>query len=191
MNVFEEATLFAIEAHKGQTRKMSNTPYILHPLEVAAIAGTMTDELEVLAAAVLHDTVEDCNVDPYVIRDKFGSRVYALVMAETEDKMLDISLVDSWKTRKQDSLIVLENTKDRGVKILWLSDKLSNMRSFYRESEKSGGEFLTHLHQKDPKMQYWYFNSIAKLLESELGNTDAYKEYVYLLNKFARNVGAI
>ena len=191
MNVFEEATLFAIEAHKGQTRKMSNTPYILHPLEVAAIAGTMTDELEVLAAAVLHDTVEDCNVDPYVIRDKFGSRVYALVMAETEDKMLDISLVDSWKTRKQDSLIVLENTKDRGVKILWLSDKLSNMRSFYRESEKSGGEFLTHLHQKDPKMQYWYFDSIAKLLESELGDTDAYKEYVYLLNKFARNVGAI
>ena len=191
MNVFEEAVAFAMEAHKGQTRKMSNTPYILHPLEVAAIAGTMTDELEVLAAAVLHDTVEDCNVDPYVIRDKFGSRVYALVMAETEDKMLDISLVDSWKTRKQDSLIVLENTKDRGVKILWLSDKLSNMRSFYRESEKSGGEFLTHLHQKDPKMQYWYFDSIAKLLESELGDTDAYKEYVYLLNKFARNVGAI
>ena len=191
MNVFEEATLFAIEAHKGQTRKMSNTPYILHPLEVAAIAGTMTDELEVLAAAVLHDTVEDCNVDPYVIRDKFGSRVYALVMAETEDKMLDISLVDSWKTRKQDSLIVLENTKDRGVKILWLSDKLSNMRSFYRESEKSGGEFLTHLHQKDPKLQYWYFSSIAKLLESELGDTDAYREYVYLLEKFAKNVGAI
>ena len=191
MNVFEEAVAFAMEAHSGQTRKMSNTPYILHPLEVAAIAGTMTDELEVMAAAVLHDTVEDCNVDPYVIRDKFGSRVYALVMAETEDKMLDISLVDSWKTRKQDSLIVLENTKDRGVKILWLSDKLSNMRSFYRESEKSGGEFLTHLHQKDPKLQYWYFSSIARLLESELGDTDAYREYVYLLDKFAKNVGAI
>lgn len=191
MNVFEEAVAFAMEAHSGQTRKMSNTPYILHPLEVAAIAGTMTDELEVMAAAVLHDTVEDCNVDPYVIRDKFGSRVYALVMAETEDKMLNISLVDSWQTRKQDSLIVLENTKDRGVKILWLSDKLSNMRSFYRESEKSGGEFLTHLHQKDPKLQYWYFSSIARLLESELGDTDAYREYVYLLDKFAKNVGAI
>ncbi len=191
MNVFEEAVAFAMEAHSGQTRKMSNTPYILHPLEVAAIAGTMTDELEVMAAAVLHDTVEDCNVDPYVIRDKFGSRVYALVMAETEDKMLNISLVDSWQTRKQDSLIVLENTKDRDVKILWLSDKLSNMRSFYRESEKSGGEFLTHLHQKDPKLQYWYFSSIARLLESELGDTDAYREYVYLLDKFAKNVGAI
>lgn len=191
MNVLEEAIAFATKAHEGQTRKMSNTPYILHPLEVAAIAGTMTDELEVMAAAVLHDTVEDCGVDPNTIRDKFGSRVYALVMSETEDKMLDISLVDSWKTRKEDSLIVLSTTKDRGVKVLWLSDKLSNLRSFYRESEKSGGEFLTHLHQKDPKMQYWYFNSIAQLLESELKDTDAYKEYVDLLEKFAKNVGAI
>ena len=54
---FDEAVTFATAAHSGQTRKMQNIPYILHPMEVAAIASTMTECEEILMAALLHDTV--------------------------------------------------------------------------------------------------------------------------------------
>ena len=54
MTILDEAILFAAEAHSGACRKGSRVPYILHPLEAAAIAAAMTDDLEVLAAAVLH-----------------------------------------------------------------------------------------------------------------------------------------
>ncbi|MBR0412217.1 MAG: bifunctional (p)ppGpp synthetase/guanosine-3',5'-bis(diphosphate) 3'-pyrophosphohydrolase [Eubacterium sp.] len=56
-DVFEKAVSFAARAHRGQKRK-DGSIYILHPLEVAVIAGTMTHDEDVIAAAVLHDTVE-------------------------------------------------------------------------------------------------------------------------------------
>lgn len=183
MNVLEEAVIFATEAHKGQVRKMSNTPYILHPMEVSAIIGTMTNELETMAAGVLHDTVEDCGVDPLTIREKFGLRVYALVQSETEDKLSDRPPADTWQERKEESLIMLAHTKDREVKVLWLADKLSNMRSFYREYQKNGDDIWLSLNQKDPKMHGWYYGTIAKYLASELSDTAAYDEYVYLVNQ--------
>ena len=55
----DDAIEFATKKHTEQTRKRENTPYILHPLEAAAIVGTLTSDDEVLAAAVLHDTVEE------------------------------------------------------------------------------------------------------------------------------------
>lgn len=183
MNVLEEAIIFATEAHSGQTRKMSSIPYILHPLEVASIISTMTEDLDVMAAGVLHDTIEDCNVPAEEIRNKFGSRVYALVMTETEDKMVVLSPEDTWVTRKEDSLLVLSATQDRDAKILWLGDKLSNMRSFYRTYLEIGDEMWNHLHMKDPSMHKWYYQSIADILKPDLGETIAYQEYVELLGK--------
>lgn len=182
MNVLEEAIVFATKAHEGQKRKLANIPYILHPLEVAAIISTMTTDLETMAAGVLHDTVEDCGVDPKEIREKFGPRVAALVQSETEDRQSTKSAAESWIERKEDSLLVLRLTTDRDVKILWLGDKLSNMRSFYREYAKNGNEFLNALHQKDPKMQHWYYKTIADYL-SDLSDTAAYKEYTELVEK--------
>ena len=189
MNVLEEAILFAVNAHQGQTRKMANTPYILHPLEVASIIATMTGDLETMAAGVLHDTIEDCGVDPLTIREKFGSRVYALVMSETEDRQGGRSDEESWMDRKEESLLMLGNTRDIEVKKLWLGDKLSNIRSFAREHRKHGDEIWNQLHQKDPAMQRWYYETIAKLLE-ELSDTDAYREYVSLVAEIFGSAGA-
>lgn len=58
MDVFEKAIKFAVEAHGGDFRKGTRTPYIVHPMEAAAIVATMTDDEKVLTAAMLHDTVE-------------------------------------------------------------------------------------------------------------------------------------
>lgn len=84
MTLLDEAIIFAVQAHSGQVRKGTNRPYILHPLEAAAIVASMTDDLEVIAAAVLHDTMEDANVSLAEITSKFGPRVAGLVQAETE-----------------------------------------------------------------------------------------------------------
>ena len=59
MNLLEEAIIYATVLHQGVRRKNSDIPYILHPLEVAQILSTMTDDQEIIAAGVLHDVVED------------------------------------------------------------------------------------------------------------------------------------
>lgn len=179
MDVLDEAIVYATRLHAGQTRKMSNTPYILHPLEVAGIIATMTESRETMAAGVLHDTIEDCNADPREIRRLFGPRVSALVQSETEDRLSTRSAEETWQERKEESLLMLANTKDLDVKILWLGDKLSNMRSFARAYRKKGNAIFSGLHQKDPAVQGWYYKTIAENL-TELADTDAYREYVAL-----------
>lgn len=176
-----EAICFATACHAGQVRKLANTPYILHPLEVASIIGTITNDEDTMIAGLLHDTVEDCGLDPKVIREKFGARVAALVQCETEDKLSDRPPEETWVQRKAESLLILKTTKDLSVKIMWLGDKLSNIRSFHREYMKVGDAVWQPLNQKDPKMQAWYYKTIAKYL-SELGDTAAYKEYTEHVN---------
>lgn len=179
---FNEAIGFAVRAHAGQVRKLANTPYILHPLEVASILGTMTNDEDILIAGLLHDTVEDCGADPKEIKRLFGARAAALVQSETEDKLSDRPPAETWMERKQDSLLFLQHTKDIGVKMLWLGDKLSNIRSFYREYMKNGDEIWNALHQHDPKMHAWYYRTVASCL-SELSETAAYREYAELVEK--------
>ena len=180
-DIFEEAICFAVEKHSGQVRKLADSPYILHPIEVASIVGTMTNDKEVLAAAVLHDTVEDTDATIEEIREKFGKRVSLLVMTETEDKRENKPPAQTWQLRKEETLLILENTKDIAVKMMWLGDKLSNIRSFAREYSKCGHEFWKGFNQKDPAKQSWYYRTIARYL-IQLKDYDAYKEYVTLVD---------
>lgn len=186
LDIFDKAVEFAVKKHSGQLRKLSSVPYILHPMEVAAIVGTMTDDREVLAAAVLHDTVEDTDTTLEEIRDNFGKRVQLLVMTETEDKREDKPAAETWELRKEESLIILSNTKDINVKKMWLGDKLSNVRSFAREYRAHGDVLWNEMNQKDPKKQAWYYFTIAKCL-SELKDYDAYIEYVTLIKYIFQN----
>ena len=191
MDIFERALCFAVEKHSGQLRKLANTPYILHPVEVAAIVGTMTDDKEVLAAAVLHDAVEDTDTTLEEIEENFGRRVALLVMTETENKREDRPEAETWEIRKEETLIILEHTKDLGVKMMWLGDKLSNIRSFAREYRKVGDALWLNLNQKDPARQAWYYKKIAGCL-SELKEYDAYREYISLVKYvFKDYVGGI
>ena len=180
MNLLEEAICFAVAAHAGMVRKDGTTPYILHPLEAASICSTVSSDPAILAAAVLHDTVEDTDVTPEEIRERFGERVAALVASETEDAFPELSAEDSWALRKEASLRHLKEAAGRDVKILWLGDKLSNLRSFYRLFRKEGSAMWLRLHQKDPARQAWYYRGVAEAL-SELAETDAWQELHYYI----------
>ncbi len=179
-NVFERAVDFALEAHRGQRRK-DGSIYILHPLEVAVIAGTMTRDEEVLAAAVLHDTVEDTDVTAQDILDNFGERIAELVAHETEDKRPDMPASESWKIRKVESLAVLKDSS-RDSKILWVADKVSNMRSLYKDYATLGEKVFERFNEKNPKEQRWYHDTVIEYT-NELADTRAHKEYKELFDR--------
>ena len=180
--IFYDALEFAIKAHEGVVRKSVNTPFILHPMEVANIVASITENREVMAAAFLHDCVEDANIPIDEIREKFGDEVALLVESETEDKRRYMLPEESWQIRKEESLEILKNSDNINVKILWLADKLSNMRSFYRTYRKKGNDMWKDFHQGDPKKQEWYYRSVAEYTK-ELDNTYAYHEFNYLIDK--------
>ena len=104
MELVSEAIAFAVKAHDGMRRKNSELPYILHPMEAAVIVGSMSDDPCLIAAAVLHDVVEDAGVSLETVGEKFGARVRALVASETEDKRADLPPSDTWRIRKEESL---------------------------------------------------------------------------------------
>ena len=181
MSKLDDAIRFATEAHSGQHRKVKNSPYIVHPLEALTICASLTDEEDVLCASVLHDVVEDANRGLEEIEQKFGPRVAALVNCETEDKRRDLPPELTWHIRKEETLNRLKASVDEGVKIMWLADKLSNVRSFYMAYLKQGDAFWNMFHQKDKKEQAWYYKEIYKVLKPSFEDTLAFKEFEQLL----------
>lgn len=88
IETFEEAIAFAVQAHKGQTRKGDGRPYILHPMSVMLriYKAKRSENMFLLGTvAILHDTVEDCNVTLQQITEKFGLYVAAIVEELTLD----------------------------------------------------------------------------------------------------------
>ena len=179
--VLEEAIFLAASAHAGEYRKLADIPAILHPMEVAVIASTMTADPEVLAAALLHDTVEDTDTTPDMIRAACGERVARLVASETENRPEGVSPEASWKARKEESLKELAACQDRDVKILWLSDKLSNIRSIARKKKQAGDAIWMSFHERDPREHEWYYTAVRDLLR-EFEGTEAYTEYCALID---------
>ena len=176
MELVSEAIAFAVKAHDGMRRKKNELPYILHPMEAAVIVGTMTDNQDIIAAAVLHDVVEDAGVSIEEIEEKFGKRVRELVASETEDKRADLPPADTWRIRKEESLTVLRKTEDVGVLMVWLGDKLANMRSIYRDWKVEGDAMWQRFNQKSVTEQAWYYRAIITLTE-RLSDTSAWIEY--------------
>lgn len=182
MNLLEEAIIYSTVMHQGKVRKITRSPYILHPIEVAQILSTMTDDMEIIAAGVLHDIVEDTDGTIREIEKRFGDRVALLVDSETEKDYPGEDRAATWRRRKEDSLQKLKSSTDEGVKMLWLADKLSNIRSLAGAYGEMGDKLWDHLHQKDPAVHQWYYRSIAEYVEMELNKTGAYKEYVDRIN---------
>lgn len=188
MTKLERAITYAIQAHHGMVRKREKTPYILHPLEVVTILAGLTNDEDVLCAAALHDTVEDTDTTLEEIEALFGHRVMELVKSETENKRVGLPPAQTWQLRKKESLGVLEKTKDLQIKMLWLADKLANMRSLHRLWRREGNQMWKGFNQENPVLQAWYYRSIADL-SSELQDNDAWKEYKYLVDMIFEGVG--
>lgn len=171
------AAEFAARAHDGQVRKGSGMPYIVHPMEVAVICASLTDDEEVIAAALLHDVLEDTDAAFDEVEKLFGSRVTRIVAGESEDKREGLPPAETWRVRKEESIEHLRTAADPAVRLVCLGDKLSNIRSIQRDYEKLGDAVWQRFNQKDPVQHAWYYRSLAEILECELGATEAWQEY--------------
>ena len=182
MNMLEEAIIYAAVMHQGKVRKFKSIPYILHPLEVSQILSTMTDDMEIITAGILHDIVEDTDGTLEEIEKRFGKRVAYLVSSESEQEYPGEDRRETWQRRKSEALLILKNSRDIGVKMLWLADKLANMRSLARIYSERGEAVWNELHQSDPEMQCWYYRTIAETVELSLNKTGAFKELIKHIN---------
>ena len=175
------AIVFAVRAHTGTERRGKGFPYIVHPLEAMEIVSTMTRDQELLAAAALHDTLEDTDVTMEQIRAEFGDRVASLVATETDIVIEGVADEDSWHARKQAAIDRLASAS-RDAKIVALGDKLSNMRAIARDFAVQGDALWNLFRVKDRKEHEWHYRGLAASLR-ELEDSFAYKEFKRLVDE--------
>lgn len=174
--MINKAIRFAVDAHEGQLRKGTTRPYILHPLEVGGIVARMTDDPELISAAILHDTVEDCEgITQEVLCREFSERVAHLVSQESEDKS------KTWLERKSDTIRRLKSAP-REVQMIALGDKLSNIRDIDRDYREVGEALWQRFRMKDKEIIGWYYKNIRESLKC-LEELPAYREYCALVEK--------
>lgn len=121
--VILSALQFAAHKHKGQYRKGGlNVPYINHPIDVATLLATVGEvrDVEILAAAMLHDTVEDTDTTPGELQRLFGAAIAKLVAEVTDDPGL--SSVDRKATQEAEAPF-----KSHRAKLIRLADKTCNI----------------------------------------------------------------
>lgn len=176
------AYAYAARAHLGQYRKKTRVPYFTHIITTMNYAVELTREIEVLQAAILHDTVEDTWVTLDDLRKEFGDRVARLVEAETENKRRNIPAAQTWEIRKRETIEHLK-VASLDVKLIVLADKTANLESIVREQHYLKTEIWNKFNQPDKSKQEWYFRAVREQL-MEFCDTSvmrAYDQYLKIL----------
>ncbi len=119
-----KAVHFAADRHRDQRRKDKGaTPYINHPVSLAHILTDEggIDDIDVLCAALLHDTIEDTDTTAEELRTHFGERITSIVLEVTDD------ITRHWTVRKQTQIDHAPYLSHE-AKLVKLADKISNLR---------------------------------------------------------------
>jgi myo-inositol-1(or 4)-monophosphatase len=185
-DLVDRAIVFAVKAHHNTERRGKGFPYIVHPLEAMEIVATITPDPELLAAAALHDTIEDTDVTVDDIRAAFGERIATLVHAESDQINGEVftggaNEEETWHQRKQAAIDRLA-AASHDAKIVAMGDKLSNMRAIWRDYQTKGDDLWNIFHVKDKASHEWHYRGLAASL-SELRDTFAYQEFVRLIDE--------
>lgn len=178
MDLIDKAIQFATVSHAGQTRKGTEIPYILHCLEAGTIAASLSNnagivDSDVVAAAILHDTIEDAGISYETLKETFNERIADLVQSQSEDKS------KTWQERKDAMIAFLKENKSKAVEMATLGDKLSNMRAIAKDYDVLK-EDLWDKFNAGKESQHWYYKSIAEAF-TQVTDTAEYREYVDLI----------
>jgi len=134
----EKALTFATEAHEGQVRKYTGVPYIVHPVEVMEIVKTVSSDVAMHAAALLHDVVEDTDVTIQDIQREFGEDVARLV-----DDLTDVSKPEDGNRKTRKALdrahSAMASARAQTIK---LADLISNGRDILQHDRHFAKVFL-------------------------------------------------
>jgi len=157
------AVEFAIREHGDQTRKSSDVPYLQHLLGVASIAMEFgADEVETVAA-ILHDVIEDTDVEEADLEEDFGPEVAELVMWCSAEAKSDENPVETWRPRKQAYLNHLAVATPSAV-LVSLADKIHNARSIAADRRRAGDEdrFWGRFNASRED-QEWYYRELIEM----------------------------
>ena len=161
---------FAKEAHKGQIRKFVNKPYFgAHVVKVNGIVKQYTTEEDILCAALLHDTVEDCFEDPdvgyHILEQEFGKRVADIVMELTSSK----EDIDDNYNSKADYLIVKMIHMTDDALIIKLADRLQNISDAFTASERFRNKYFQETVQIMDELEgHRRYNRVQGLLVNQI-----------------------
>ena len=175
---FDEAFLYAHEAHRDQRRKKTDRPYISHLMGVASLVLQYGGDEEQAIAALLHDVVEDCGGAPRLaeIREKFGERVARIVDGCTDS---DETPKPPWQERKE-RYIERVRSEQEDVLLVSAADKLYNMREVLMDLREFGPSVWERFKgRRDGSL--WYYHGLIeavrgrapRALVSELDRTVA------------------
>lgn len=164
----DRAIGFAARAHKGQKRKIGNVPYIAHPVGVAMLLQEMDCDETVIAAGLLHDTVEDTAVTLEEIHQEFGSEVAAIVAGCSEPPKRTVD----WESRK---LHMIRSLRDApiAVKLVAATDKYHNL-SHTLYNERINGPDIWKKFGRGKEQQAWYYRSVMDSLIDNVEDPDCY-----------------
>jgi (p)ppGpp synthase/HD superfamily hydrolase len=158
------ALAYAVEQHAGQRRTCDGAPFVLHPIEVATLLADVGAADHVVAAGVLHDTIEKTSTEPQDLLERFGSRVTTLVVALTEDPT-----ISGYNARKAALRDQVQGAGDEAL-MVFAADKLSKTRelrmTFARTVPAPGGRRGAKALRK-----LAHYRHCAELLEDRLAGS--------------------
>ncbi|MCH4887586.1 bifunctional (p)ppGpp synthetase/guanosine-3',5'-bis(diphosphate) 3'-pyrophosphohydrolase [Acidaminobacter sp. JC074] len=158
--------------HRHQKRKGTDIPYAAHPISLAVllIDGKFSEEMVI--AALLHDTIEDTSMTEAELKERYGQRVYDLVMACTEKDQSQ-----PWEERKRHTIEKFHRL-DEEAKWILLVDKLHNIYSM-TEQYKLVGDRLWQFFSRGYDKQKWYYGELLKTFSQHkpFHNHDLLKRY--------------
>ncbi|MGE0191569.1 MAG: HD domain-containing protein [Planctomycetota bacterium] len=173
---FRDALALAVEAHAGQVRKGSETPYVGHPLQVCGIALEHGADEEQAIAALLHDVLEDTDATYEDVQARFGTRVADIVRGCSDSEEPDAK--GPWRERKERYLAHLAEVGP-DIALVSCSDKLHNARSILTDLRTHGNALWDRFTGKQDG-SLWYYDQLVAVfarlpvpaaLRAELGDT--------------------
>ncbi|MBI2267497.1 MAG: bifunctional (p)ppGpp synthetase/guanosine-3',5'-bis(diphosphate) 3'-pyrophosphohydrolase [Armatimonadetes bacterium] len=175
--VIDLAIEVAAKAHRTQIRKGTDIPYISHPFAVGLLLAREGCSDEVVAAAILHDTVEDTPITLDYVRQIFGEKVASIV-----DGCSEPNRHLPWEDRKKHTLEYLR-TAPAEVRMVACADKLHNMRAIASDWRRIGDEVWKRF-KRGKKEQEWYYRGLV----DSLCNHSAPEEGLALFQEFKEEV---
>ncbi len=174
MELLAKAHRLMLKAHGKQVRKTDGSPYVVHPMMVAKKLARLGFSDEVIAAAFVHDVLEDTDYSEKQLRQELGDKVVDIILPLTEDKSLE------WEKRKEKYINDVKNANSE-TKAVSIADKIHNLESIIETHKTMGANIWTKFNRgKEQKM--WFEHEMLKALQ-ESWDHPLIAEYEQLLKQ--------
>ena len=173
-NIIERAARISVLVHKDQVRKGDGSPYLAHPFMVALKLAKYNFSDTVIAAALVHDVLEDTDFPEDRLREDVGEEVFEIIKAVTNDDSL------SWEEKKKKYVETVRNGSE-GAKAVSLADKIHNLECLFIAYADQGPKLWEKFNRGKEK-KLWFENEVLKMLK-ETWEHPMIDEYEQLLDQ--------